>query len=230
MARVSPQNHSPIQSINMEQYAVTPSFLGPLAVKRLADSASGPRSIDSPETLLVSPYIEDEHLLYLDSVEPQCQLLAKALVTMKAERQDYATAPYIDTFNWPEIIKHLLQHAESSQVQWQEQVFYVVVFRSQIPPTTNYANLGELDKAAHAEATKSGGFLKYWFGSPDHTGRNMATCVWRSKEDARLGGVGLAHRQAAMAARHLYTDWEIERLALVIKDDIKEWKIRPWVD
>jgi translation initiation factor 3 subunit H len=35
-----------------------------------------------------------------------------------------------------------------------------VVFRSQIPPTTVYADLGALDKAAHEEATKSGGFLK----------------------------------------------------------------------
>jgi hypothetical protein len=35
-----------------------------------------------------------------------------------------------------------------------------VVFRSRIPPTTDYAHLGELDKAAHAEAMASGGFLK----------------------------------------------------------------------
>lgn len=32
--------------------------------------------------------------------------------------------------------------------------------RSQISPTTDYSHLGALDKAAHAEAVQSGGFLK----------------------------------------------------------------------
>lgn len=149
-----------MQAINIEQYAVTPSFLGPLAVKSFGKSVNGLGRIDNSNTLIVSPYIEDEHLLYLDSVEPQCQLLAKALVTMKAEREDYATAPYIVTFNWPEILDSLRQQVETSKVQWKEQAFYVVVFRSQIPPSTNYTDLGELDKLAHVEATKSGGFLK----------------------------------------------------------------------
>jgi len=35
----------------------------------------------------------------------------------------------------------------------------------------------ELDEGSHAEATKSGGLLKYWFGMPDEDGRNLATCA-----------------------------------------------------
>lgn len=50
--------------------------------------------------------------------------------------------------------------AAASNFTWKENFFYIVVFRSQIPPTTIYEDLGALDKAAHEEATQSGGFLK----------------------------------------------------------------------
>lgn len=157
-------------------------------------------------------------------------MLAKALVDLKCLRDDYATAPYLEIFNWPEVIGKVQQLAEASNFAWKDSTFYIVVFRSRIPPTTVYADLGVLDKAAHAEATKSGGFLKYWFGSPDEEGRNLATCVWRNQHDARIGSVGEAHRKAAGATRLLYTEWRIERLRLLIKDDLKEWKIDDWVD
>jgi hypothetical protein len=49
-------------------------------------------------------------------------------------------------------------------------------------------------------------------------------------EDARIGSVGEAHRRAAGAARSLYTEWRIERLKLLIKDDAADWEITPWVD
>jgi hypothetical protein len=194
--------------------------------------------------LIVSPYTEDDHLLQLDSVEPQCQFIARALTVMQVLRPDYATSPYSETFNWPEVIAQLRQILTSNGHKWQEQKFFVVVFKSQIPPTTVYSDLGKLDKAAHAEATQSGGFLKYvwmssqayipadktryWFGSPDRMGRNLATCIWRSQDDARRGGTGPAHREAAGSARHLYTDWNIERHALVIRDNAEEWEITPW--
>ena len=58
----------------------------------------------------------------------------------------------------------------------------------------------------------------------------MATCVWRSREDAIKGGVGPAHRLAAGAARHNYTEWRIERLALIYYDEVKTWKIEEWAD
>lgn len=122
---------------------------------------SPPSSETSDENLLVvSPYDELPHLLDLRTVNTANQLLAKALVGLKCLRDDYATAPYVETFNWPEVINSVKQLASSSGFAWKEQAFYIVVFRSQIPPTTVYADLGVLDKAAHAEATKSGGFLK----------------------------------------------------------------------
>lgn len=110
--------------------------------------------------LQVSPYTEQAHLLDLQTLDEENALLALALVQMKNTRDDYATAPYLDTFNWAEIMESLRALARERNHHWRETSFYIVAFRSQIPPTTVYADLGVLDKAAHAEATASGGFLK----------------------------------------------------------------------
>jgi len=111
--------------------------------------------------LITSPYPEPAHQLDLDSVNEENRLLALALVKMRSLRDDYATAPYLDTFNWEEIVETLRALArERGGHRWRETSFYIVAFRSQIPPTTVYSDLGVLDKAAHAEAVASGGFLK----------------------------------------------------------------------
>ena len=115
---------------------------------------------DNENYLVVSPYDEKPHLLDLRTLDTANQLLAKALIEFKCLREDYATAPYVDTFNWSEVIDRVKKLVTSSNFSWRETEFYIVVFRSQIPPTTAYADLGVLDKAAHAEATKSGGFLR----------------------------------------------------------------------
>ncbi|PMD48718.1 hypothetical protein L207DRAFT_505762 [Hyaloscypha variabilis F] len=191
-----------------------------------------PDLADSNESdfLVVSEYGEHPHLLDLKTLDTSNQLLAKALVCMRNLREDYATAEYEESFNWSEIVDSLREIAAASHIEWKEAAFYIVVFRSQIPPTTAYSDLGVLDKPAHAEAMKSGGFLKYWFGKPDQNGRNLATCVWRNQEDARKGSTGAAHRRAAGATRYLYSEWKIERLRLLITDGAREWEIRQWAD
>ncbi|KAG4424381.1 hypothetical protein IFR04_002437 [Cadophora malorum] len=185
-------------------------------------------SMTKKELLVVSPYLEESHLLDLSTLDTPNQLLANALVDLKFIRDDHRTAPYLDSLNWPEIINSVRKLAETSDFKWKTTDFYIVVFRSRIPPTTVYADLGVLDKAAHAEATESGGFLKYLFSCPDAEGRNLATCVWRSKHDAAIGSVGPHHRKAAQATRLLYAEWAIERLRLVIHDEFKSWDIVQW--
>lgn len=111
--------------------------------------------------LVVSPYHEQHHLLDLETLDAENQLLSLALTKLKCLREDYATAPYVETFNWGEIIDTLQTLTREANHAWKETSFFVVAFRSRIPPTTVYAELGTLDKAAHAEATASGGFLKY---------------------------------------------------------------------
>ncbi|KAI1747414.1 hypothetical protein F4782DRAFT_424582 [Xylaria castorea] len=186
-------------------------------------------SLDEAKDLLViSPYTERDHLLDLKSLDTENAILAQALVHLKCLRPDYATAPYVDTFNWREVMEQVKRLAQQKEHSWKGNTFFVVAFRSQIPPTTVYEDLGILDKAAHAEATGSGGFLKYWFGSPDKDGKNLATCVWRSQEDARKGGIGPAHRRAAAAARDLYSHWKIDRHRLIIRDEVESWEITDW--
>lgn len=111
--------------------------------------------------LVVSPYHEEAHLLDLATVDTPNQLLARALGSLEFIRADHRTAPYADAFNWAEVIATVRRlAAEQSDFEWKRTDFYIVAFRSQIPPSTDYSHLGALDKDAHAEATASGGFLK----------------------------------------------------------------------
>lgn len=126
--------------------------------------------------LVVSPYSSLPHLLDLTKVDTPQQLMAKALTVMASLRHDFAIAPYDEAFNWPTVINALKGLVRDEGFSWQHQEFYAIIFRSTIAPTTNYLRLGDMDEEAHAEATKSGGLLKYWFGEPDRHGRNLATC------------------------------------------------------
>ena len=128
--------------------------------------------------LVVSPYTTLPHLLDLRTLKEPQKLLAKSLTVLHSTREDYATAPYHQSFNWDAVIDQLRSLLDSSNYQWNRQHFYIVVFRSQIPPTTDRTHLIELDQRSHAEATRSGGLLKYWFGLPDGNGRNLATCTF----------------------------------------------------
>lgn len=110
--------------------------------------------------LVASPYTEQEHLLDLESLDTENQLLSEALQSMKAVTEEYATRPYVESFNWEEVIDRVRELANAHQYSFKETSWYIVAFRSQIKPTTVYPDLGALDKAAHAEAMASGGFLK----------------------------------------------------------------------
>lgn len=110
--------------------------------------------------LVASPYTDQEHLLDLESLDTENQLLSEALQSMEAVTGDYAIRPYVDSFNWEEVIGRVRELATARQHSFKETSWYIVAFRSQIKPTTVYPDLGALDKAAHAEAMASGGFLK----------------------------------------------------------------------
>jgi hypothetical protein len=138
--------------------------------------------------IIISPYVEAPHLLDLQTLEPQAQLLAWALRELRSVREDHATAPYVDIFNWTEVIATLRQLVVEKGQTWREQMFYIVVFRSQIPPTTDYTHLGVLDKEAHAEAMKSGGFLKSVPTSPHNVGIDIIIDTGLEAQIA-LGGI-----------------------------------------
>jgi hypothetical protein len=113
-----------------------------------------------PRYLIASPYHQQNHLLDLQALDTENQLMARALTHLRSIREDYATAPYEESFNWGEAMAELKNLAKESNHLWQATTFYIVAFRSRIPPTTKYADLAVLDEAAHAEAVESGGLLK----------------------------------------------------------------------
>lgn len=194
------------------------------------ETESTPKPANPSRFITFSPY--PDHLLDLETLDPQTQLLARALGVFEKTRDDYATAPYIESFNFSVVIDELrrLRAASPTPLSWEKRDYFVVAFRSQIPPTTNYGDLSSLDKAAHREATDSGGLLRYWFHLPDADGRNLATCLWRSPADAHKAGHGAQHRKASSSVRSLYREWRIERYRLVIDDDVKNWEVIEWKD
>lgn len=220
-------------------------------------SPNGQRQAQTGDFVVASPYTSLSHLLDLRTLNIPQQLFAKALTRLEATRPDYATAPYIDSFNWAIVFEYLKDLAQQRSHTWQRQHFYIIVFRSQIPPTTDRLELGELDQRSHAEATKSGGLLKYWFGTPDENGRNLATCttdlncppelvihvieeriadsiiyqgIWRQQSDARPASGGPGHKAAQRATLSMYSEWRIERLKLEIGDRVDERSIVAWED
>lgn len=80
---------------------------------------------------------------------------------MKPVRDDYATAPYKEAFNWASIMEVLQELVKEERHDWKKESFYMVVFKSQVLPTTDKSLLGMLDKKSHEEAMESGGLLKY---------------------------------------------------------------------
>ena len=127
--------------------------------------------------LIASPYTTPLHLLDLRTISKPNQLLAKALTSFEQVRHDYATAPYAESFNWAHVIEVLRALVDKEcAYSWEQQSFYIIVFRSRLPPATDRTHLANLDRLSHAGATQSGGLLKYWFGVPDVNGRNLATC------------------------------------------------------
>ena len=180
-------------------------------------------------TLAASPYLSPEHLLDLDTLDPQSRLLALALDSLIPARPDYATCSYEQAFSWPTVFTTLASLAKVQQTAWTHQSFYVVQFRSKLKLSIDKDLLFALDKHSHREATESGGLLKYWYGSPDSERYNLATCVWVCKEDAVKGGRGPWHQKARTVISKMYEMIQIKGLVLSIEDNVRDWTFSPIV-
>ncbi|KAE8147396.1 hypothetical protein BDV25DRAFT_160421 [Aspergillus avenaceus] len=191
-----------------------------------------PHETAAPQSnhLITSPYNEPKHLLDLTTLDLPNQLLAKALTILKPTRADYATASYTETFNWQSVFDFLRDLSQAEGYQWQKQHFYVVVFRSRLHADIDNQRLHDLDAYSHQEACASGGLLKYWFGTKNADQQNLATCLWRSRHDARMGGTGPWHKKARGAARELYEQITFTTLKLVVDDDVRSWSFSDWTE
>lgn len=174
--------------------------------------------------LVSSPYVEKGHLLTLDTLEPKYQLVAVALQKFRPVSDLYASEDYDRSFNIGEIAE------EIRQAQTEKTVVYIIVFRSALKTDVRQDKakrdlLFEADRLSHKEANLHGGLLKYWYGEPHgDTGRNVATCWWRSIEDAKGGGNGPAHKSSVMRTRDWYSYWRVEQFELEIGSD--GWELR----
>lgn len=131
---------------------------------------------DRDTRLIASPYNDPPHLLDLETLDTQNRLLALALTAFKPIRDDYATAPYTESFNWDEVFHLVRTFAAAEGHVWTARSFYVVEFRSRLRAGADPQHLHNLDAHSHQEAIASGGLLKYWFGTKDQERRNLATC------------------------------------------------------
>lgn len=175
------------------------------------------------EKIISSPYIGDRHALRLLSLEMPYRLLANALRSLEPQKfKDYTVDIYEDIFNLEEIRALVQQQSMQSSYDFPETRAYVIAFRSALTEEVRTSEasrkaLAEIDINAHIEANESGGLLKYWFGVPDDTsGRNLATCFWRSKADAKRGGGGKAHRQGVTRVQGWYAYWEVLEFELLL--------------
>lgn len=143
-------------------------------------SSPTPTTPQNQRFLQASPYPEPTHLLDLHTLTQPLQHFARALTALSPTTPSYATAPYHHAFNWPTVVDIFTKSMSKTSTPPSEDEskldFYVIVFRSRVNSKADRNLLGELDAAAHLEAVQSGGLLKYWFGSPDGEGRNLATC------------------------------------------------------
>lgn len=152
-----------------------------------------------PQWLIVSPYLEPEHLLDLRTLDTPNRLLALALTTLTPATTEYATVKYVDAFDWASLMSSLRSLAKSEGYRWTNQEFYVVEFRSRLKADIDVDLLFKLDKFAHEEATQAGNLLKYWYGAPSNERRNLATCKL-SRVDR---GIPLTHLQVFGDARRM---------------------------
>ncbi|KAF2260149.1 hypothetical protein CC78DRAFT_421005, partial [Lojkania enalia] len=193
-----------------------------------SDSSNADAVIDLSTLLISSPYNNPGHYLDLKDLDIPNVLLAKALTVLKPTRLDYATAPYTESLNLNVVLEHLRKFAADEHFQWKEKSFYVVIFRSQLMENIDIDLLYELDYESHREAAESGGLLKYWFGATNSDRKNLATCFWRSQEDAHNGGLGPWHKKARAAARELYESIDFSVHRFTVLDDAVDFKFEEW--
>ncbi|OGE56655.1 hypothetical protein PENARI_c003G04177 [Penicillium arizonense] len=186
------------------------------------------RSQETDTHLIASPYNSAAHLLDISALERQDRLFALALTYLKPTRADYATAGYTESFNWTEVFELLRAFSEAEDHTWKRRTYYVVIFRSVLLPDVDSDYLYALDAHSHREAMASGGLLKYWFGAKDGLERNLATCIWRNRDDARLGGQGPWHARARAAGSVLYEQIVFTTLGLTIGDGVESWNLSDW--
>ncbi|KAJ2143402.1 hypothetical protein IW142_003739 [Coemansia sp. RSA 564] len=162
---------------------------------------------------LPAPVSSDPLLRYTPTHEDEC--MREALKLLHPIRDDFRTADYATSFNWPEITESFIKHLKSpselparSECDW-----YALVFRSQRRADCIDTDLFEADRQAYEEAysTSNGGLLVYWYTELDENNYCMTTCVWTARNIARSVSLLPRHMAAAKMAAGVYVSHHIDR-------------------
>ncbi|ODN79958.1 hypothetical protein L202_03832 [Cryptococcus amylolentus CBS 6039] len=140
----------------------------------------------------------------LPHIDPASLALHQALHHFKPLSNAYASLPYDKAFNWSS-----LSLPKSAEREW-----YCVVFRSRRKPESANLSLYKADREAHEEAVQNGGLILYWYGVPDSTGLNLATCIWQSRRHAIKAISGPKHMSAMKQTEGAYETYSLERWVL----------------
>ncbi|WVQ77218.1 hypothetical protein IAR50_006901 [Cryptococcus sp. DSM 104548] len=140
----------------------------------------------------------------LPHIDPASLALHQALHYFKPLSNAYASLPYDKAFNWSSL----------SLPKFAEREWYCVVFRSRRKPESANLSLYKADREAHEEAVQNGGLILYWYGVPDSTGLNLATCIWQSRRHAIKAISGPKHLSAMKQTEGAYETYSLERWVL----------------
>ncbi|WVQ99222.1 hypothetical protein IAU59_006354 [Kwoniella sp. CBS 9459] len=154
----------------------------------------------------------------LPDIDPASLALHQALHHFKPLGEDYASTDYDQAFNWAS-----LTLPKSVSREW-----YCVVFRSRRKPESANLSLYRADREAHEEAVKNGGLVMYWYGVPDHTGMNLATCIWQSRRHAIKAISGPKHMKAMKETEGAYETYALERWVLSTAVGSKGVELNRW--
>ncbi|ORY32494.1 hypothetical protein BCR39DRAFT_478691 [Naematelia encephala] len=183
---------SPRDEIPSDPILYLPPLLSPLP-------ASVPRRPQDPSTKDWATFETR-----LPDIDPASLALHQALHHFRPLNSGYAQEDYDKAFNWDE-----LTLPKEIAREW-----YCVVFRSRRNPESSSLSLYKADREAHEEAVRNGGLVMYWYGVPDETGLNLATCIWQSRRHAVNAISGPKHIQAMKQAKDAYERYDLERWVL----------------
>ena len=154
----------------------------------------------------------------LPHIDPASLVLHQALHDFSPIDTRYAMRRYDKAFNWKS-----LSLPVNVEREW-----YCVVFRSRRKPESSSLSLYQADREAHEEAVHNGGLVMYWYGVPDETGLNLATCIWQSRRHAIKAISGPKHVQAMKQAAGAYEIYELERWILRKEAGFTDISLRKW--
>ncbi|KAI8578406.1 hypothetical protein K450DRAFT_247770 [Umbelopsis ramanniana AG] len=154
------------------------------------------------------------HLRPIDYVFSERSL--KYLHTITAE---YFRTPLTEAFNWNEAAERL---GEEQEGEW-----FIVAFRSIRNEQADHKKLYDADALAHEEAIRSGGLLKYWYGTLNENRECLAMCIWSNRDFAKIATTKPLHLKAVSLARQMYESYQLERYQLVKRKGENHFHIVP---